>query len=37
MVHTASWAVTLGPNRQMTLTLPDGTVHNTGPPSRKAA
>ena len=37
MVHAAGWVVTLGPNRQLTLTLPDGTIHNTGPPARKAA
>ncbi len=37
MVHAAGWVITLGPNRQLTLTLPDGSIHNTGPPARKAA
>ncbi|MEQ1701389.1 MAG: HNH endonuclease, partial [Ilumatobacteraceae bacterium] len=37
LVHTAGWVLTLGPNRELTLTLPDGTIHNTGPPSRRAA
>ena len=37
LVHTAGWVITLGPNRELTLRLPDGSLHNTGPPSRKAA
>ncbi|MEQ1700524.1 MAG: HNH endonuclease signature motif containing protein [Ilumatobacteraceae bacterium] len=37
LVHAAGWVITLGPNRELTLRLPDGTIHNTGPPSRKAA
>jgi hypothetical protein len=36
-VHDAGWNITLGPDRQLTLRLPDGTIHNTGPPSRRAA
>ena len=36
-IHDQGWNVHLGPNRELTLTLPDGTVHNTGPPTRKAA
>ena len=36
-VHDRGWTITLGPNRELTLTLPDGTIHNTGPPSRRAA
>jgi hypothetical protein len=37
LVHTAGWVITLGPNREFTLRLPDGSIHNTGPPTRKAA
>ncbi|NND74134.1 MAG: HNH endonuclease [Ilumatobacter sp.] len=36
-IHDAGWNITLGPNRELTLTLPDGTIHNTGPPNRLAA
>jgi hypothetical protein len=36
-VHDDGWQLTLGPDRELTLTLPDGTVHNTGPPSRHSA
>lgn len=36
-VHDAGWDVTLGPDRQLTIRFPDGTVHNTGPPTRTAA
>jgi hypothetical protein len=36
-IHHDGWIVELGPNRQLTLRLPDGTIHNTGPPSRRAA
>ena len=36
-VHHDGWVVALGPNRQLTLTLPDGTVHATGPPHRRTA
>ena len=36
-VHHAEWELTLGPNRELTIRFPDGTIHNTGPPSRKAA
>ena len=34
-IHDRGWNVHLGPNRELTLTLPDGTVRNTGPPSRR--
>jgi hypothetical protein len=37
LVHDAGWVITLGPNRELALTLPDGSIHNTGPPSRTAA
>jgi Domain of unknown function (DUF222) len=33
-IHNDHWIIELGPNRQLTLTLPDGTIHNTGPPTR---
>jgi hypothetical protein len=36
-VHHDGWIVALGPNRELTLTLPDGTVHSTGPPHRRTA
>jgi hypothetical protein len=36
-VHDAGWNLRLGPNRELTVTFPDGTVRNTGPPSRRAA
>lgn len=36
-IHNDGWEVTLGPNRELTLRLPDGSVRNTGPPSRRAA
>jgi hypothetical protein len=36
-IHDLGWDVRLGPRRELTLTLPDGSIRNTGPPSRKAA
>lgn len=36
-IHDAGWHVALGPNRELTIGLPDGTVRNTGPPRRHAA
>ena len=36
-IHDAGWQIELGPNRELTLRLPDGAIHNTGPPSRQAA
>jgi hypothetical protein len=36
-VHDAGWNLTLGPNRELTIRFPDGTLHNTGPPTRRAA
>lgn len=36
-IHDQGWEITLGPNRELTIRFPDGTVHNTGPPSRRAA
>jgi hypothetical protein len=36
-VHDAQWEMTLGPNRELTIHFPDGTVRNTGPPRRDVA
>jgi len=36
-IHNDGWIIELGPNRELTLRLPDGTVHNTGPPGRRTA
>jgi hypothetical protein len=36
-IHHDGWIIDLGANRQLTLTLPDGTVHTTGPPGRRTA
>ena len=36
-IHDAGWDVSLGANRELTVRFPDGTVHNNGPPSRRAA
>jgi HNH endonuclease len=33
----AGWTFALGPNRELTITLPDGRVLSTGPPKRSAA
>ena len=29
--------IALGPNRELHIRFPDGTIHNTGPPTRTAA
>ena len=36
-IHDAGWDITLGANRELTIAFPDGTIHNTGPPTRTAA
>ena len=36
-IHHHGWIITLGPHRQLTLTLPDGQIMTTGPPKRAAA
>lgn len=36
-VHRDGWVLQLGPRRQLSVTLPDGTVRSTGPPRRSAA
>ena len=33
-IHHDNWAIELGPHRELTLTLADGTIHTTGPPGR---
>jgi hypothetical protein len=36
-IHHDHWQLTLGPNRELTIRLPDSTIHNTSPPTRRAA
>jgi hypothetical protein len=36
-IHHDGWVIELGPNRELTLTLPDGTTHTTAPPGRRTA
>ena len=36
-IHHDDWIVELGPHRELTLRLPDGTIHTTGPPTRRTA
>jgi hypothetical protein len=36
-IHDHHWNVQLGSHRELTIHLPDGTTHNTGPPTRRAA
>lgn len=36
-VHNDDWIISLGPDRTLTLRLPDGTVRNSGPPTIRAA
>jgi hypothetical protein len=36
-IHNDDWLLTLTPDRQLTIKLPDGTVMTTGPPRRNAA
>ncbi len=36
-IHNDAWTIELGPHRELTLKLPDGTIHNTGPPGRRTA
>ncbi len=35
-IHNDNWHIELGPNRELTLRLPDGSTHCTGPPSRRS-
>jgi len=34
-IHNDNWSIELGPNRQLTLRLPDGTIRTTSPPNRR--
>jgi hypothetical protein len=36
-IHHDGWLITLGPNRELTIHLPDGQIMTTGPPKRNAA
>ena len=36
-IHDANWIIELGPNRQLTIRYPDGTIQTTGPPTIRAA
>ena len=36
-IHHDGWVIALGPNRELSLRLPNGTIHNTGPPNRRVA
>ncbi len=36
-IHDTGWELTLGPNRELTIRFPDGTIQATGPPGRRAA
>ena len=36
-IHHDDWHIELGPHRELTLRLPDGTIHTTGPPNRRTA
>jgi predicted restriction endonuclease len=36
-IHNDGWVITLGAHRELTLRLPDGSIHNTGPPNRRTA
>ncbi len=36
-IHHHDWQISLGPNRELTIRLPDGQIMTTGPPKRDAA
>ena len=36
-VHHAGWELSLGPQRELTVRFPDGSIQTTGPPSRRDA
>jgi hypothetical protein len=36
-IHHDGWLITLGPHRELSITLPDGQIMTTGPPKRNAA
>jgi len=33
-IHNDGWIIELGPHRELTLRLPDGSIRTTGPPTR---
>ena len=35
IIHNDGWIIELGPHCELTLRLPDGTIHSTGPPTRQ--
>lgn len=36
-IHNDGWVITVGPNRELTLRLPDGSIRTTGPPTIRAS
>jgi hypothetical protein len=36
-IHHDGWIIELGPHRELTLRLPDGSIRTTGPPNRRTA
>lgn len=36
LIHQQHWQISLGPNRELTIRYPDGSVQTTGPPTRRA-
>ncbi len=36
-IHNDTWIIELGPHRELTLRLPDGSIRTTGPPNRRTA
>jgi hypothetical protein len=36
-IHDQGWIISIDANRRLTVTLPDGTTHTTGPPTIRAA
>jgi hypothetical protein len=36
-IHDHGWLIELGAHRELTIRFPDGTIHNTSPPTRQAA
>lgn len=36
-IHNDDWIIELGPNRELTLRLPDGAIHTADPPNRRTA
>ena len=37
LIHQQHWQLTLGPNRQLAIHYPDGSIQTTGPPTRRRA